>query len=109
MGTDSSCTKTKKAAEAALCNVGTGPDYLQLPGRNLAGNVPPQVQVVTTEPTIVGVRVRVVVSIAGSPKPCAVTVIMPVPSVVTDATYFDGDDADSQPQAPAPGKDPDEV
>lgn len=68
--------------------------------------VPPQVQEVTTLPLIVGVRTIVLVSMAESPKPWAVTVISPVPDVATLATYLDVDEADSQPHPPAPGNEP---
>lgn len=48
-------------------------DYLQEPGRNLAGIVPPHVQAVIGEPATggfgVGVKVMVRVSMVLSPKP----------------------------------------
>lgn len=63
----------------------------------MAGIVPPQVQVVTTLPLIVGVREMFALSIAESPKFCAVTVMTPAAVVATEATYFDVELADSQP------------
>lgn len=82
------------------------PGYLHEPGRNFAGMVPPQVQAVTTLPLIVGVNVNVLVSMFVSPKPCAVTVITPASLVSTLATYFEGDEADSQPHSLAAGIEP---
>ena len=80
---------------------------LQEPGRNLELISPgPHFQslIVPVPATMVGTKNMVLPSIAGSPKPVAVTRIAPFSLVETFATYFDVDVEDSQPQPPPAGK-----
>jgi hypothetical protein len=76
------------------------PSVAALPQRQAWMALPASPGQTAAVPAISGTSVTTFVSIVESPKPCAVTVTLPLDVVAIDATYFDVDPGLSQPQLP---------